>query len=156
EAEAFEAARSGGRAAMESFLRTYSDGLWTKDARRLLRQLADEDDFAHARSLDSAASWSLYLTTHPSGPHADEARARLAGIEDAAFSALMASKDPKSGASFLSDFPESPRREHVSRLATSWTETAALRQALDAVGRGEAAEAESLLRGIKDLERRNE
>jgi serine/threonine protein kinase len=156
EAEAFEAARSGGRAAMESFLRTYSDGLWTKDARRLLRQLADEDDFAHARSLDSAASWSLYLTTHPSGAHADEARARFGAIEDAAFSALMASKDPKAGTAFLGDFPESPRREHVSRLVTSWTETVALRQALDAVGRGDAAEAESLLRGITDAERRNE
>src|SRR5207244_1830366 len=112
--------------------------------------------FAHARSLDSAASWSLYLTTHPAGAHADQARARLGAIEETAFAALMASKDPKAGAAFLSDFPESPRREHVSRLVTAWTETAALRQALDAVGRGDAAEAESLLRGITDPERRNE
>src|SRR5207247_10017179 len=144
------------RAAMEGFLRTYSDGLWTKDARRLLRQVADEDDFAHTRSLDSAASWSLYLTTHPSGAHADGARARLAAIEDTAFAALMTSKDPKAGATFLSDFPDSPRREHVSRLVTMWSETAALRQALDAIGRGDVAAAESLLRGITDPERRNE
>jgi serine/threonine protein kinase len=156
EAEAYDAARAGGRAAMESFLRTYSDGLWTKDARRLLRQLADEDDFAHARSLDSAAAWSLYLTTHPSGAHTDEARARLAAIEDVAFAAVAASKDPKMGAAFLGDFPDSPRREHVSRLVTAWSETAALRQALDAVGRGDVASAESLLRGITDPERRNE
>jgi hypothetical protein len=68
----------------------------------------------------------------------------------------MASKDPKAGAAFLSDFPDSPRREQVSRLVTAWSETAALRRALDAVGRGDAAEAESLLRGITDPERRRE
>src|SRR5207249_5012083 len=130
ESEAYEAARAGGRAAIEGFLRTYSDGLWTKDARRLQRQLADEDDFAHARSHDSAASWSLYVTTHPSGAHADEARVRLGAIEDAAFAALTTSKDPMIGAAFLADFPDSPRREHVSRLVATWTETAALRQAL--------------------------
>lgn len=157
EAEAFEAARSGGgRAAMETFLQTYPDGLLIREARRLARQLADEDDFAHARSLDRPAAWSLYLTTHPAGAHAEEARARLAEIEETAFAGVMAAKDSKSGAAFLTDFPHSPRREHVARLVTDWTEAAALRKALDAVARGDTAEAESLLRGIANPERRSE
>ena len=68
----------------------------------------------------------------------------------------MASKDPQAGATFLADFPDSPRREHVSRLVTGWKETAALLRGLDAVARGDADEAESLLRGISDSERRAE
>lgn len=156
EAEAFESARGGGRAAMEGFLRTHSDGLLAKEARRIVRELADEEDYADARTQNTPAAWSHYLSSHPSGAHAEEARAQVAAMEEAAFASVVASKDPKSGAAFVDDFPQSPRREHVSRLVVAWTESAALRQALDAVVRGDIAQAESLLRGISDPERRAE
>ncbi|HVR38488.1 MAG TPA: serine/threonine-protein kinase, partial [Thermoanaerobaculia bacterium] len=59
EALAFEQAREGGRAALEQFLRGYPNGMLAKDVKRLLKQRADDDDFAHARSLDTVAAWTL-------------------------------------------------------------------------------------------------
>ncbi len=141
---------------MEDFLRSYSDGLLVKDARRSLRQLADDEDFAHARSLDKPGAWSLYLTSHPGGAHAEEARAFLATAEDAAFTKVVTSKDPALGASFLTDFPESPRREQISRLVVKWMEVVAVQAALDAIAAGDAKGAESLLGKVVDPERRSE
>jgi serine/threonine protein kinase/outer membrane protein assembly factor BamD (BamD/ComL family) len=156
ETVAFEKARGAGRAAVEDFLRSYSDGLLVKEARRILRQLADDDDFAHARSLDKPAAWSLYLTTHPGGAHADEARALLAAAEDVAFAKVVASKDPVVGTSFMTDFPDSPRREQVSRLVVKWMEVVTVQAALDAIARGDANGAESLLGKVTDADRRSE
>jgi serine/threonine protein kinase len=73
EAAAFEGARTS-RSGIEEFLLTYPDGLWAKDAKQLARQLGDDEDFADARKLDTAAAWALYLTMHPAGAHRDEAR----------------------------------------------------------------------------------
>src|SRR5207253_1728944 len=73
EAIAFEGARNGGRAALDEFLRAHPEGVFAKEARRMMRQLAEEDDFALAESHDTPASWSLYVTTHPAGKHADAA-----------------------------------------------------------------------------------
>jgi serine/threonine protein kinase len=117
---AFEAAES--RNDWESYLATWRDDRHASEARARLEKLLAAEDFARARLLDSAASWSLYLTTHPSGAHAGEARARLGAIEEVAFAALTASKDPKAGAAFLADFPDSERREHVASLMAAWTE----------------------------------
>jgi serine/threonine protein kinase len=156
EAVAFEKAKSGGRAALDDFLRTYADGLLAKDARRTSRQLADDDDFAHARTVNTAGAWALYLTTHPAGAHTDEARDRLATIEDAAFSAVMASKKADAAAAFIADFPASPRREQAKRLAAKWTEASAVQAAHDAVARGDASEAESILARIADGDQRND
>jgi serine/threonine protein kinase/outer membrane protein assembly factor BamD (BamD/ComL family) len=156
EAIAFESAKTGGRAALEEFLRTYPDGLLTKDARRISRQLAGEDDFTQARALDTAGAWSLYLTTHPAGAHAQTARERLAAIEDAAFSAVVASKSVDAAAAFVADFPSSPRRDQVSQLAAKWAEASAVQSALDAIARGDPDAAESLLVTVTDGDRRNE
>jgi serine/threonine protein kinase len=156
EALAYDKAKGGGRAALDDFLRVYADGVMAKEARRIVRQLADDDDFAQAEALGTARAWSLYLTTHPSGAHAGEARDRLSAIEDAAFAAVMASKNPDNAAQFVADYPQSPRREQVSRMATKWNETAAVQKALDAIGRGDAAEASALLAKIVDVERRSE
>jgi len=156
EAIAFEEARGEGRAALDAFVRSHPDGLLIKDARRLLRHLADTDDFVHARSLDKAAAWHLYLTTHPAGAHVSEARARLTAIEDAAFAALMASKNPAAATAFLNDFPDSPRRQQVRRLIEKQAEGKAVQAALDAIERGEAGEAEQLLGRIADADRRSE
>jgi serine/threonine protein kinase/outer membrane protein assembly factor BamD (BamD/ComL family) len=156
EAIAFENAKTGGRAALEEFLRTYPDGLLTKDARRISRRLADEDDFAQARALDTAGAWSLYVQTHPTGAQAQTARERLAAIEDAAFSAVIASKSADAAAAFVADFPSSPRRDQVSQLVAKWAEATAVQAALDAIARGDPDAAESLLGTVKHGDRRNE
>src|SRR6185436_20120334 len=111
EAVAFEEARGGGRAALQEFLRRHPNGLLTRDAQRLLRQAGDTEDFAHAESMKTAAAWQLYLASHPGGAHAATARERLAALEDTAFAGVLSSKNPKAAAAFLTDFPESPRRE---------------------------------------------
>jgi serine/threonine protein kinase len=156
EAVAFEKARGEGRAAIEDFLRSYSDGLLIKEGRRVLRQLADDDDFAHARSLDKPAAWSLYLTSHPGGAHTEEARARLSAAEDAAFAKVVASKDPAAGSSFLTDFPDSPRREQISRLVVKWMDVVTVQAALDAIAHGDVNGAETLLGKVVDADRRSE
>ena len=153
---AFEQARAGGRAALDDFLRLHPDGLLAKDARRMVRQLADTDDFEHARSLDKAAAWQLYLTTHPAGAHASEARARLTALEDVAFAALMASKNAAAGRVFLNEFPASPRREQVQRLLEKQAAGKAMAAALDAIARGAANDADALLAKITDADQRGE
>jgi serine/threonine protein kinase len=156
EALAFEQARQGGREALDDFLRSHPDGLLAKDARRLVRQLADTSDFTHARSLDTPAAWHLYLTSHPAGAHAADARARLTALEDAAFAAVTVSKSSAAGRAFLNDFPSSPRRTQVQRLVEKQAEGKAVAAALDAIARGAAGEAESFLAQVMDEERRNE
>jgi serine/threonine protein kinase/outer membrane protein assembly factor BamD (BamD/ComL family) len=156
EALAFEKARDGGRKAIDEFVRAYPDGLLSKEARRIARQLGDDDDFAHAKSHDTAAAYSLYLTTHPAGKHAENARGRLGAIEDEAFSAIVASKNVVGGREFLNEFPQSPRRDQVSRLVAMWSEAAAVQEALDAIAAGDVDTAESKLRKINDAERKSE
>lgn len=156
EAVAFEQARDGGRAALQEFLRRHPNGLLTRDAQRIVRQAGDAEDFAHAESMNTPAAWQLYLATHPGGAHVATARERLAALEDAAFADVLASKNPKAGAAFLTDFPESPRREELSRVMAKWRETAAMQEALDAVAADDLARAESLLGQISDGERRRE
>src|SRR6185436_6204303 len=123
EAVAFEEARGGGRAALQEFLRRHPNGLLTRDAQRLVRQAGDAEDFAHAESMKTAAAWQLYLATHPGGAHAATARERLAALEDAAFAQVLSSKNAKAGAGFLTEFPDSPRREELTRLMAKWQET---------------------------------
>ena len=156
EAAAFEEAKGGGRAALQEFLRRHADGLLAKDAQRLLRQVADAEDFEHAKSMDKAGAWQLYLQTHPSSANADVARQRLTELEDIAFAALLASKNPKAGAEFLADFPESPRRDELTRLVAKWNEAAAVQGALDAIAAGDLDRADSVLGRISDGERRRE
>ncbi|HYM61820.1 MAG TPA: serine/threonine-protein kinase [Thermoanaerobaculia bacterium] len=156
EALAFDSARGGGRQALETFLRMHPAGLLAREARRLVRELADEDDYKHACSLDRAAAWQLYLMTHPGGAHAEEVRGRLAAIEDAAFVAITASKDPKAGAAFLTDFPDSPRRDEMTRLVARWEEVRAATAALDAIAKGDCDAAELLLGSIGDGEEKRE
>jgi serine/threonine protein kinase len=156
EAMAFEQAKSGGRAALQDFVRRYSAGLFVRDAQRLLRQAADAEEFAQAESMNTPAAWQLYLATHPGGARAAEARERLTSFEDATFANVLASKNPKAAAVFLSDFPESPRREELTRMMAKWRETAAMQEALDAVAADDPDRAESLLGQIADAERRRE
>ncbi|HEX7155243.1 MAG TPA: serine/threonine-protein kinase [Thermoanaerobaculia bacterium] len=120
EGEAFEWARNDGRAALDTFVRQYPDGLWLRDAKRIVKQLTDEEDFATARALDTVAAWSLYLTTHPAGTHRDEARERLSALEDAEYAAVLASKDARRAAQFVAVFAESPRCGEVLRVSARW------------------------------------
>jgi tRNA A-37 threonylcarbamoyl transferase component Bud32 len=81
EALAFDAARRSGRAALEDFLRAYSDGLLAKEAKRLVKLAEDDEDFAQARRIDTSDAYSFYLMKNASGAHATEARARMAELE---------------------------------------------------------------------------
>ena len=156
EALAFEQVKGGGRAELQEFLRRHSDGLLAKDAQRLLRQVADAEDFEHAKSVDKPGSWQLYLQAHSSGAHAADARQRLTELEDAAFASVLTAKNAKAGAEFLSDFPDSPRRDELTRLVAKWNEAAAVQEALDAIAAGDVARAESLLGRISDGDRKSE
>ena len=156
EAAAFDEARSGGRAALQEFLRRHSDGLLAKDAQRLLRQVADAEDFQHAKSVDKPGAWQLYLQTHASGAHAEEARQRLTQLEDVAFASVLAARSAKAGAEFLIDFPDSLRREELTRLVAKWNEAAAVQEALDAIAAGDLPRAETILGRIGDGDRRTE
>jgi tRNA A-37 threonylcarbamoyl transferase component Bud32 len=156
EAIAFDVAKASGRAALEDFLRVHADGLLARQARKLARQLGEAEDYRQARALDTLAAWRLYLTAHATGPHADEARARVAEIEDETFAAVMASKSAERGGQFLQDFPHSPRREQVAKLVAAWAEVGASQQALEAIARGDADMAASLLAKIADPELRGE
>ena len=156
EAAAFEEARGGGRNEIQEFLRRHPNGLFVRDAQRLLRQAQDADDFAQAQSMNTPAAWQLYLATHPGGAHASTARERLTAFEDTAFADVLSSKNPKAAAVFLNDYPESPRREELTRLMTKWRETATMQEALDAVAAGDCDRAESLIGKIADPERRRE
>ena len=154
EAIAFEQAKSGGRAELQEFARRHPNGLLARDAQRLLRQAADSEDFAQAGAMGTPAAWQLYLATHPGGAHAAVARERLTALEDAAFAQVLASKNTKAASVFLSDFPESPRREELMRLSSKWRETTSMQEALDAVASDDLDRAEKLLAQISDGERR--
>jgi len=156
EAVAFEQAKGGGRDALQEFTRRYPNALLARDAQRLLRQAADAEDFAQAESMNTPAAWQLYLATHPGGARAADARERLAAFEDAAFANVLASKNANAAAVFLTDFPESPRREELTRLMSKWRETAAIKEALDAVAADDPDRAESLLVQIADADRKRE
>ncbi|HWW62666.1 MAG TPA: hypothetical protein VN181_14930, partial [Thermoanaerobaculia bacterium] len=119
EALAFEQARAGGRAALEQFLRGYPNGLLAKEAKRHLRQAADDDDFEHARSLDTVAAWTLYLTTYPNGVHREAARDR-------------------------------------QRAASAREEAEAVKQAFDAIARGDANAAVPFLTKIRSTAKLDE
>src|SRR5438270_484513 len=83
-------------------------------------------------------------------------RERLAAIERAALAAVTASKSADAAAAFVADFPSSPRRDEVSHLAAKWAEASAVQAALDAIARGDADAAESLLGSVTDGDRRKE
>jgi serine/threonine protein kinase/outer membrane protein assembly factor BamD (BamD/ComL family) len=156
EALAFESARDRGRDALDEFVRQYSGAPLAKDARRILRQLADEEDYAQALSIEAPAAWRLYLTAHPGGEHADRARQRLVALEDEAYATLTTSKHPEDMEEFLADFPESPRADEVRRMLAKRGESAAIAKALDAATRGDVAEADAQLAKIIDADRRAE
>lgn len=156
EAAAFEQAKSGGRNALQEFARRYPNGLLARDAQRLTRQAADAEDFAQAEAMNTPAAWQLYLATHPGGAHAATARERLARFEDATFADVLASKNPKKAALFLTDFPETPRREELTRLMAKWRETAAMQEAFDAIAADDVDRAEQLLAQVPDPDRRRE
>ncbi|HEX2123376.1 MAG TPA: serine/threonine-protein kinase [Thermoanaerobaculia bacterium] len=156
EAVAFDEARAGGRAALQEFLRRFADGLLSKDAQRLLRQMQDAEDFEQAEAMNTPAAWQLYLSAHPGGARSGAARERLMALEDAAFAAVLAAKQPKKASEFLSDFPDSLRRDELRQLMAKWRETAAVQEALDAIAAGDADGAETLLRQIADGERHRE
>ena len=68
----------------------------------------------------------------------------------------MSSKDPEAGRAFAKDFPNSPRRDQVTRLVAMWSQTSAVQAALDAIARGDVAAAEENLKKITDADRRDE
>jgi serine/threonine protein kinase len=156
EAIAFEQAKSGGRAALTEFARRHPSGVFTRDAQRLMRIAADSEDFAQAGAMNTPAAWQLYLATHPGGAHAAAARERLAGFEDTTYADVLASKNPKKAALFLTDFPETPRREELTRQMAKWRETAAMQEALDAVAADDLDRADQLVGQVPDPERRRE
>ena len=120
----FESARAAGRAALQQFIRKHPGGALARRARRLVRELAEADEFRDAQRVDTPAAWRLYLTMHPSGAHAAEAQARLAALEEAAFASARSSRQKSAGDQFLSDFPESTHRGELSRLMAEWDEIA--------------------------------
>lgn len=121
ETDAFEAARKGGRSALQEFVRTHSGSAMVKDAQRLLRQIKDTEDFEAARKLGTKAAWQLYLTTHPHGAHASEARAHLestaqpAASEAHDFDAAWETGSVAAWDSFLRKHPGSPRAAEARR-----------------------------------------
>jgi serine/threonine protein kinase len=130
EAVAFEeAAAVESDTGVRQFLKVWPDGRHHLEAEirvvEAKQRLADAA-FAQAAEFDTLASWRDFLTRFPASTHADEAQRALAArlaFENAetAFAALMASKDPQSGAAFLAGFPNSPRREEVIRLVAEWS-----------------------------------
>jgi len=156
EAAAFEKAQRRDRAAMEEFLRAHPEGLMAREAQRVIWQLADEEDYDEARQMNTPESWHLYLTAHPTGTHAAAARQQLVALEDAAFAEVMARKDPRLATEFIGDFPQSPRRGELSRLAEQWTDLVTVQSALDALAAGDCPLADTLMRQIHDPERRQE
>jgi serine/threonine protein kinase len=156
EALAFESAVDRGRDALDEFVRQYSGSALAKDARRILRQLGDEEDYAQALSIEAPAAWRLYLTAHPNGAHAERAHQRLTALEDEAYASLTTALHPDAAAEFLADFPDSPRADEVRRMLARRGESLAITQALDAATRGDVAQAETLLAKIADADRRAE
>lgn len=116
EALAFASARDRGRNALEVFVRQYSGAPLAKEARRILQQLDDDEDYAQALSIEAPAAWRLYLTAHPHGAHAERARQRLVTLEEEAHAELVAAFDENAAEEFLADFPESARGDDVRRL----------------------------------------
>ena len=79
EAVAFDAARRTG--AYDDFLRSWPDGVLTRDAKRLIDRREDDEDVGQARAIDTSDAWSFYLMKNPNGAHTTEARARMAELE---------------------------------------------------------------------------
>jgi len=120
ESLAFDAARHGGRAALQDFVRLHPGSVHEKEAKRLLRQLAEAEDYAHARSVATPAAWRLYLTSHPTGTHAAEARnqlkaleERLAATEPQDFSGAWESGTSQAWDHFLAEHTESARLDEA-------------------------------------------
>jgi len=156
EAMAFESAREMGAAALERFVTFYPEGLLVKDARRIIKHAADDADARQARELDTPAAWQFYLLAHPNGEAHEEARRRLAELEDAAFAAVLSSKSAEAAAEFASTFTMSARRAEAEKLAAKWGETGAVQQALDAIARGDGEAAVPLLAKISEPELRKD
>jgi serine/threonine protein kinase len=102
---------------VRQFLKVWPDGRHHLEAEiRLvaLKQRLADAAFEQASAIGTSEAWRDFLARFPSSTQAAEAQAALA------FAALMASKDLKSGAAFLVNFPDSPRREEVARLVSDW------------------------------------
>ena len=89
ESEAFEVANdSDSETAVRRFLQVWPDTRHHLDAGILLAKLkeraAEQRAWDDARSRNTLAAWSLYLTAYPAGVHAAEARERIAALEKAA------------------------------------------------------------------------
>ena len=158
---AFEkACRQESETGFREFLKVWPEGRHHFEAEILLGSLrqrsAEQQAFEQAKAMNTPAAWQLYLATHPAGQHASTARERLAASEEEAFTNVVASKNPNAAALFLTDFPESPRREELTRLIAKWRETAATEDARAAVANDDLDRAEQLLGQLHDAERKRE
>ena len=125
EAEAFErASTSDSETSVRRFLHAWPDARHHLEAGILLSKLkqraAEQRAFDDARARNTLSAWELYLTAYPAGAHADEARRRVAALQQAAAEAARA-KEPadfekawENGTSaawdrYLADHPDSPR-----------------------------------------------
>jgi len=125
EADAFEAAAgSESETAVRQFLLSWPDTRHHLEAGILLARLkqraADRRAVEDARKMNTPSAWRLYLTAYPNGNFAEEARDRLGSFETAAFTSLLQSQDLKAAATFLSNFPDSPRKAELQRLIGEW------------------------------------
>jgi len=114
---------------VRQFLKVWPDGRHHLEAEiRLvaLKQRLADAAFAQASAANTAEAWRDFLARFPLSTQAGEAQRALEKRvafenEEAAYAALMASKDLQRGTAFLAGFPASPHREEVSRLVSELT-----------------------------------
>ena len=114
---------------VRQFLKVWPDGRHHLEAEiRLvaLKQRLADAAFAQASAANTPEAWRDFLARFPLSTQAGEAQRALEKRvafenEEAAYAALMASKDLQRGTAFLAGFPASPHREEVSRLVSELT-----------------------------------
>jgi serine/threonine protein kinase len=138
---------------LRAFLDAYRGSRLRERAATLLKET---QAFESALQTNSPQGWRGFLQDYPGGRFSSEAKQTLEQLEETAFQKLVNERDQAAASTFLKIFPDSRRAAEVRRLAADWEETAAISEALAAVGRGDPGPAEKLRRRIRSPERRGQ
>ena len=82
---------------------------------RTLADVKDDDAFARAKSAGTVAAYDAYLTSHPEGRHAEEARRRKAQKDDDAFAKAKVPRTVAAYDAYLTSHPEGRHAEEARR-----------------------------------------